>query len=227
MKKILISIISLFFIVNFADAQDCLSLYKHKKGTKIEMTDYDKKGKVTGKSVETVLSRSKEKISLQIESYDIDADTVNFTSEYDMFCKNGNIYVSMKSYMDSKQMAAYQGMDIAIDASDIEMPSHPKSGQKLNDGNIKIVITNQGVKMMTLTIDITNRKVEKRENITTPAGTFDCYKLTYDISSKIGFIKVNGSAAEWYSEGVGKVKSENYNKKGKLMSYSELTSIKN
>jgi hypothetical protein len=38
-------------------------------------------------------------------------------------------------------------------------------------------------------------------------------------------VKTEASSKEWYAEGVGLVKSEIYNKKGKLMGYSELTSF--
>lgn len=40
-------------------------------------------------------------------------------------------------------------------------------------------------------------------------------------------IKIRGSAKQWYSENVGMVKQENYNKKGKLMGSSLLTLFQN
>ncbi len=79
---------------------------------------------------------------------------------------------------------------------------------------------------MSITIAITNRMVEKRETITTPAGTFDCYKITYDVQTGMGFIKTNTKTAEWYSGKAGSVRTETLDKKGKLMGYSQITSIK-
>jgi hypothetical protein len=86
-----------------------------------------------------------------------------------------------------------------------------------------MTISNQGVKMMTMTVVVTNRKVEAVENITVPAGTYECYKITYDIESKMMF-KVQTKAVEWYSMNIGLVKSETYDQKGKLAGSSELKS---
>ena len=77
-----------------------------------------------------------------------------------------------------------------------------------------------------MTVTTQNRKVEAEEKITTPAGTFDCLKITYDMVSKIGFVKVQGSSVEWYSPGTGTIRSESYNKRGKLTGYSVLEEIK-
>jgi hypothetical protein len=71
---------------------------------------------------------------------------------------------------------------------------------------------------------ITNRKVEILEEITTPAGKYKCAKITYDMEMKMGMvIKLKG--VEWISQKVGIVRSESYDQKGKLMSYSVLSSF--
>ena len=81
------------------------------------------------------------------------------------------------------------------------------------------------MQVVTVTMDITNRKILGNETITTSAGTFVCKKVSYDFESKIGFIKVKGSGIEWHSEDKAIVKSESYNKKGKLTGSQELTKI--
>jgi hypothetical protein len=67
-----------------------------------------------------------------------------------------------------------------------------------------------------MTINITNRKVVGIESVTVPAGTYNCYKITYDIETKLG-IKVSSSAIQWMNKGAGSVKTETYDKKGKLL----------
>jgi len=79
--------------------------------------------------------------------------------------------------------------------------------------------------VMNITIAITNRKVEAVENVTTPAGTFECYKISYDIDTKMMFtVKVKG--VEWYAKNVGLVKSESYSTDGKLMGSNLLVGVK-
>jgi hypothetical protein len=74
---------------------------------------------------------------------------------------------------------------------------------------------------------ITNRKVEAKESVTVPAGTFDCFKISYNSEIKIGFVKKNYRYITWYAPEVGAVKSEFYSAKGKLEGYSEMTLLKN
>jgi hypothetical protein len=77
---------------------------------------------------------------------------------------------------------------------------------------------------MNMTVDITNRKVNAKESITTPAGTFNCYAISSNSETKMG-LKMMFEIKEWVAEGMGVIKSETYNKNGKLMGYTELTSI--
>jgi hypothetical protein len=67
--------------------------------------------------------------------------------------------------------------------------------------------------------------VEALENMTTPAGTFKCYKIASTIETK-SMISITTHTVEWMAKDVGVVRSENYNKKGKLTSYMVLTSFK-
>ena len=78
---------------------------------------------------------------------------------------------------------------------------------------------------MNMSVRISNRKVEAQEDITTPAGTFKCFKITYDVDSKVIF-KTQGKGVEWISQQVGTVRTESHDSKGKMLSYSLLSEIK-
>jgi hypothetical protein len=216
-------------IVSFTFSQDCKMFYPIEEGTEIEITNYDKKDNVSGTSIQKITSKEEdgENITLGIyqETHDDKGELLG-SGEFEIRCEGGTFYVDMRSYLDDKAMSAYEGMEIAVEASDMEMPNDMNIGQALPDASITAVISNQGIKMLTMTINITNRKVEAIEDVTTPAGTFECYKLTYDINTKM-MIKIEGHAVEWLSEDVGMVRSESYSKKGKLQGYSVLTGLKN
>ena len=77
---------------------------------------------------------------------------------------------------------------------------------------------------MKMNMNLFNRKVAGNESVTTPAGTFDCYVITYDSEAKMGF-KMTSSNKLWLSEGFGMVKQETYNKKGALIGKSVLTAF--
>lgn len=91
-----------------------------------------------------------------------------------------------------------------------------------------------------------NRKVEAFEKVETPAGTFDCYKITYELvvptggfGGFIGSVGMNFDPmmgggfpqqqepdgvkyADWISPEVGLVKREKYNGRGKLQEVMRL-----
>jgi hypothetical protein len=79
--------------------------------------------------------------------------------------------------------------------------------------------------IMNMTINVSNRKVEAVENLTTPAGTFECYKISFDVATKM-MINVKSKGVEWFAKGIGMVKNETYDSNGKLLGSNVLTSIK-
>lgn len=116
-------------------------------------------------------------------------------------------------------------MDVTIEADNLTYPSVLKVGEKLDDGQLVMKVKTDGMTIATITLTVHNRKVEAKESITTDAGTFSCYKISYDITNKVGFITTNLSVIEWMAHGVGLVKSETYNRRGRLTGYSKLTSL--
>ena len=125
-----------------------------------------------------------------------------------------------------ESMQAYKDMDITVKSDEIEIPDNPKPGDVLKGGTVSLNVNTEGMKMMNMTMTISDRKVEAIENITTPAGTFECIKISYSFQSKMMMINVQGSGVEWIARGVGTVRSESYAKNGKLTGYTELTAIK-
>jgi hypothetical protein len=104
-------------------------------------------------------------------------------------------------------------------------PSGLSAGQTLDDASITISAGTGGVTIMNLTVKIINRKVVGPETVTVPAGTFDCFKITYDMETKMMF-KINTSVAEYINMGAGNVKTETFDKKGKLIGSTVLTELK-
>lgn len=226
----------IFFVFIGLKGQDCTTYFPAKPGAEVVMTNYDQKGKVTSTSQMKVLevNQTAEGLQIKVES-NIEVkekgkkskgeENSTLHSNLTFYCKGGEFYVDMKEFMSSMNLDQYEGMEFDISSKDMAIPSNPKQGDVLDDGSMTMIISNNGVKLVTITVDITNRKVGGYEKIQTPAGTFNCFKVTYNISSRFGFIKKIGSSSVWYTKGVGTVKSENYNKKGKLTDYSILTKL--
>lgn len=224
MKKILTLVIFTILVSQFSFAQDCKMYFPEKKGAVLEIKQYDNKGKETETNTYTVkestVSGGEKTVKMEFNTKTKGTDD-GATIDYVVKCKDGKFFVNMESLV-AGQMEAYKDMDVEVDADNLEIPSDVKAGQLLNNGSATAVAKTNGMAVMTVKVDVSERKCEGTETVTTPAGTFECVKITYKSYSKIGFMKVQATCIDWYCEGVGPVKTEVYNKKGKKVSYSIL-----
>ncbi len=198
------------------------------KGTTWEITNYSPKGKETGKVayelVDKIETGDDVTFTIKAISYDKKGKET-YSNQYEAHCVNGKFQFDMAFKIDGATMQSYQNMDVDIDASEFEVPSMDVSpGTKLNDGTLTVKIGGNSVSMLQMTIHITDRNVEAIEQIETPAGAFKCLKLSQKINTKM-IVKLESTSKEWYAEEIGIVRSETYNKNGKLTGYSELTKL--
>ncbi|NND10361.1 MAG: hypothetical protein HKN96_04050 [Flavobacteriaceae bacterium] len=225
----LLFVIAVFFTC-VVIGQECDTYLLLKEGTSLEYTNYDRKGKAitigTHKAAKVTSSNGKFESNITLDVKDLKkGDT--FTMEYDVSCEDGVLSIDMSRFFDSSQLMQYEGADFDIDIQGdmLYFPRDLVEGADLNDGNITIKVAKDGFTFVTMTMTIFNRKVLGKESITTDAGTFECQKVTFDFESKFGIIKVRGSAIEWYHDNRIIVKSESYNKKGKLLGSTKLTAM--
>lgn len=227
MKKFYL-LLSIMLIGMVGFSQNCESIFPVEKGTFMEMKSYDAKGKLTGTNRQTItdVSRSGDALLIKVQSEELDKkDKVVGTSELEMRCEKGVFYMDMKNFMSQASMEGMKDMEMSFDGTNLEFPANIKPGDELKDANMTINFSSSAMTMMNMTVSITNRKVEAIENITTPAGTFECYKISYDMETKT-IIRTSGKAIQWYADNVGAVRTESYSKNGKLIGYTELTEFR-
>ncbi|WP_282086987.1 hypothetical protein [Aquimarina algiphila] len=226
---ILITIlVSLFCIRSYA--QNCDEVLFMKKGAILTYTDYNKKGKELNSTVHETTSVTQENNLYTAIIQATRKDQKNketFTTSFKTRCEGGLFSVDMMRFFNYDKLSEQQqkGLKLKIDGDVLEFPVNSKVGDQMDDGHITIKLNSEGFTLITMTFDIKNRKIVGEESITTPAGTFDCQKVTFDFESKFGIIKVKGSGIEWYHDNVVVIKSESYNKKGKLTGYHQLTKV--
>ncbi len=231
--KIKIGILIILFATLFytnSSAQECDEVLFMKKGALLTYTDYNKKGKELSSTVHETISVTQENDLYTAIIKATRKDQKNketFTTDFKTRCEGGLFSVDMIRFFNYDKLSEQQqeGLKLKIDGDVLEFPVNSKIGDQLDDGHITLKLNNQGFTLITMTFDIKNRKIVGEESITTPAGTFDCQKVTFDFESKFGIIKVKGSGVEWYHNNVVVIKSESYNKKGKLTGYHQLTKI--
>lgn len=236
-KNLLLSLASVAGLASTvpALAQDC-SLFSMKKGSSYEMTSYDHKDRVTNRVVQHVTdvttSAGVVTATLHQQQFDDKGKPV-MESDYTIECSGGTLRLDMRAMANSAQMQkGMEGMQVEITGDKLDMPLNPTVGQKLPDGTFSMKGTdkNSGMAMMTMNMHITDRLVAGREKQTTPAGSFDCVKVSQMMKMEniaMGIpIRFDARSISWYAPGVGPVRTESY-RGDKLMGYTLLTKITN
>ena len=150
----------------------------------------------------------------------------DFTTEYNAECHEDGFYIDMLRFFDQTKLVSQKEMDMEIEGDYLSFPKQMNEGDDLQDGEVSIHISYNGKVHGTMTMEITDRKVLGKEKITTPAGTFDCYKISHTYHSYFGNSRADGTSIDWFAKNIGTVKSEFYNTAGTLISYTELTAEK-
>lgn len=226
MKHYFLLLAALLFTANTAVAQSsCSKYYPMIDGALLQYTSYDKKGKEEGQIDYKVtnVNGSGDNITATMVMEISDQKGNTFSSDYDITCDGNVVRIDFKSLMNEQMLSQMGEMEMDITGTDMELPNNLSVGQELPDSNVNVKMKMSGVMNMNMDVETINRKVEKQESVTTPAGTFDCYVIYSETRTKMMMSNQTMPSRVWLAEGVGMVKQESYNKSGKLVASSVLT----
>jgi len=225
MKNLKITALILLFSATMF-AQDCSTFYPFTEGSTSTLTSYNRKGKVMAEQEMTIITvgnkNGYETATAQTILKDEKGKQITETN-FDITCKANGVEVDIKSMMSPDLFKQYEGMDMDISGTNVILPNTLTIGDSLPDATMNMAMDMSGIKM-NIDVAMTDRKVVAREDLTTPAGTFDCYVIEYTSNVKMGINK-KSKAKQWIAKGVGLVKFEDYNKKGKLTTRNLLTAF--
>lgn len=223
-----------------ADAGGCGSLIMFHKGAIIEGKDYDTSGHQRSSSITTVTNVRSEG-NETIADLSMDTHSTYGGKEHNKVltmsykCNGKRLVMDLNGFLSNFSSTK----DATIEGKALEFPLELSVGQELPEASVSATIDAGRVKMKTTSV-YANRKVEKKETITTPAGTYSCFKIVNSIETNIDagsdavakkmaeMMKQRSpkmSAAMWFAPGFGVVRSEFY-KDNKLDSRSEIVSVK-
>lgn len=151
-------------------------------------------------------------------------------------CDGNNLLVDMTSLFANMEKG-----DVTLQGDPVIFSLNICEGESLSDASYSFTVSRSG-KGMKVTTWLKNRKVEGIKTITTPAGKFDCYKITTDTEAETTMEGMNAKMQDamnamkgtmpkqkfvmWYAPMVGIIKVDLFSN-DKLLSSSEITSIKN
>ncbi|MBI9058698.1 hypothetical protein L3049_01520 [Labilibaculum sp. DW002] len=199
-----------------------------KRNFKIKYVSYDAKDRREYTEVWQLVGKSKQNrlIQYNIESEITTRKQNTFYQYFRLVSKDSVFYVGSERYLNPIELDSYQRMVIKISSDSVAIPIKPKIGQMLPEATCEAsILRGTGSVLMSMNVLLVNRKVDAIENISTPAGTFNCYKISTDKITYSGIKKKKTKVYEWYSINVGLVRMEEYHSKGKLISYKVIESL--
>ena len=234
--KRLLTILALFTFGAFASYAQCNNpFYTLEEGRHFEMANYNGKDKLQATVLYTITDVSETgggyEATLNTKTLD-KKDKELAAGDMIVRCDDGLLKMDIQHMLNGmKQLQTTEGMEVDIQGDHLIIPASLSVGDVLPESTttvtMKMADTNVG--MSTMDFAIKNRTVAGQEEMTTPAGTFSCYKITYDMDMNVKVMGMgrttNLTGTEWIAEGVGMVRNEQYDKNGKLNSYSVLTKL--
>jgi len=231
MMKLSLSLL-LVVCLSIASFGQCNTFFPLKENVRYEYELYDKKEKLSGRMAHTIKNVSGSdndmRATLAQELFDIKNGDKISSSELEWTCKDGVLHFDMKSMnlmMDNTQQMNLSdgGMSVEVTGDELDLPSNLDVGQTLRDVSYTIKMSMGTLTLMNKTFVVKDRKVESQESVSSPAGSFDCYKVSFTTTDDKG--RNSMKSAVWYAKDSGLIKSENYNESGKVTNRQVLVKV--
>lgn len=230
MKQFIFFLGVLSLLTTQIKAQKCMGV-SVKAGTGFEMINYNAKDKPTGRLSYTIKEVTSDNgatvMKMEVQSFDA-KDKPQMTNSYQCRCKGNEIMIDMTAMMASQENPMLKDAQMTFTSNDLIYSDNYTVGSTLKDASLSGQGTMGGGMTIAYNMSLKNRKVAGQESLTVPAGTFNVYKITSDmtISNKtivnlsFDFQTVSYRAPEVLWD----IKTETY-RKDKLMGYSVLSKL--
>ncbi|OWP65127.1 hypothetical protein CDA63_01875 [Hymenobacter amundsenii] len=199
----------------------------------------DAKGKTTGHIRQRVVSlgteqNKKETLTtatalLKSGSYD-ERNRLLFLRDLTFRCRRDTAFTDGLAQLNPDQLSSFRDRIFTYSPTPLAWPNQPAVGSELPQGGISVDVRSSAVDIAQVYTTVRKRRVTGQEPVTTPAGTFECYKVEAERESGTiarADIKLRTTVRviDYYVPGMGIVRSEVYDKKGKLEQVQLLTAV--
>lgn len=223
-----------FNIEASAQEEEVKAFFPDRAGVIFVTQDFDKDGKLEGESNDTItkfegdytngkatLRSGGENMPIIFRNGEVITDIVSMMSEIlGVSIEQASKEATDLTEEEKRKLEALK-KHTSITGEPRGIPMYPKVGEELPEYKVTIKC------FFKITTECTDRKVTGREVITTPAGTFDCFIIEESVKMKtmLGSEKIR--TRTWYARGIGSVKQEELDKKGRVTYTTVLKEIKN
>jgi len=221
MKKKVLLLISVVLTVTGVSAQNMFFLTK--EGVTLEYANLNNKGNADTYTRMTIqnVEGTGNNLTVNYISTVLDKNRKPVGSievPYVVTIVNGVVEMDMSSYGPADTKGVFE-----IEGDKFRIPSNLSPGDKLDDVNFTVTVS-MVIKIRT-EISLSEQECLAIEEITVPAGTFKCHKLTQTNTTTAMRKKMVTKSISWYADGIGMIKSETYDAKNKLTTSTVLQSM--
>lgn len=161
--------------------------------------------------------------------YEADLDLIR-SFDYFIGCKDNLLILDKEVLSDPENLVLFEDKTFTFDGKNLHYPAHVQPGDTLRRAVHTVQVSTGAVKMANVETALVNRRVEGIQELSTPAGTFRCYKISYQHELRRGNEEMRFTRrkcmVEYVVPGLGPIRSEEYSKRGKLIRYTELVSFR-
>ena len=195
--------------------------FGYKEGVKLTFADLDKKGKPTAHSVNEITKLEGEApfnctVEYTVSLLDDKKNPLGIEMVQSYSIRNGIVTFDENSFAGQ----LLQGMEVKISGTLFRLPSNAKVGDTFED--YSVLINMGGIKS---TAHVTNIRITAEETLTIDGVDIECVVVENNTASKAIGIKSEGTQKIWYGRGYGAVRTETYDKKGKILTTNALVEI--
>lgn len=221
------------------NAGACAVMTMFQQGAEIEASSYNAKGEETSRQLTKIVSVTNDAgiaiASIEGTSTELAGEKKATAVKYEYKCDGSKIFFDVASLF----RTVTKSEDQSFQASIIEYPINLTDGEALPDATGTMSSVRDG-KKMTMTYHYRDRKVDGKEKVTTPGGTWDCFKISNSVQVEMDIPGMDESAkammkkmqegnktttTTWFAPAFGIVKMEMY-LNGKLQSSNQVTAVK-
>jgi len=179
--------------------ESCFRYFPSQEGQMWTYKTYDKRNRLQNSNQNIIKNRNGNVITVQSYSFDKNGEPLGLKDkegnikivegEFDAICQGDKLLLNPYSFT-SSLINSFQGIEAEISGDYVPIStSTMEEGDSLPDYSLKIEI--KTIYKITIAISVYERYVADRETIETPAGTFNCWKISAITNTQAGIVNKN------------------------------------
>lgn len=150
-------------------------------------------------------------------------DTV-YQGQYEVQCTTDGLQQDLLSKLTPDMLQSLTGLDLRTDESGWLLPTGLQPGDSIPQSYSHISGYSGDSKIIDLDLAIGPVLILDQEDLSTPAGGFGCVAMAYELWVT-QVVRKRFRLRDWFSPGVGIVRREVFDRRGRFFGYCELLSF--